>query len=127
MLVEGKAAALAPRSPSLLSLFLKPTQCPFLAQFPFLALPAAHPSQGRADSLPPTHCKPKLCPPSAPQPEWTAPPSGLTWSWAVAAHVTDTRGGSGGGHRQTFTGDPNSRFEPLSPEVTVKKMPKLKC
>lgn len=112
---------------------LQTTQCPFLTQFSFLALPSSSllptpPRAWQAPSLPP-RCKPKLCPPSAPQPEQTVLPSGLTRPWAVAAHVTktNTRGGSGGGHKQASTGDPNSRFEPLSPEVAVKKMPKLKC
>lgn len=31
------------------------------------------------------------------------------------------------GTQENLTGDPNSRFEPGSPEVSVKKMPKLKC
>lgn len=132
---ERERETAAPRSHPL-SLFLKPTLPTWsrsvllphsvLPSLPSSSLPPTLPVPGGA--LPDLSLQIRALLSISSQPEQTVPPSGHTRPWAVTIHMTktNTRGGLEG-HRQTFTGDPNFRFEPKSPEVTVKKMPKLKC
>lgn len=110
---------------------LPPRPCPAPSPPP-PPRPAAASPPARSQSrprLPPCPPQVRARPRAAPQPRQTVPPSGHTRPWAAATCVTktNTRGGLGGEHGRTSTGDPNFRFEPRSPEVSVKKMPKLKC
>lgn len=110
---------------------------PLLPFLPAPALPCPATRVGRCLylPLPPWPSRPARLrsvlgrPRAALQPRQTVPPSGHTQPSAAAtcATKTNTRGDLGGEHGRTSTGDPNFRFEPRSPEVSAKKMPKLKC